>query len=100
MRQLVYVGLARKVIGGRRQTAIGTLAQRRLGGVKFDMLVWDGVQRADGGRAGVVVVELPGGDLPILPNAARDLDDAPRTKIGPGELLFPRPNDLDGLPGG
>src|SRR5262249_49408441 len=39
----------------------------------------------------------PGRERAILLHAGRHIDDAGRAEIGPGELLLPRPDDLDRL---
>jgi hypothetical protein len=40
VRQLIHVNLASEVIGGRRETSIRALPQRRFGLVKYDFLIW------------------------------------------------------------
>ena len=44
-------------------------------------------------------MKLPGRDRAVAPRAGRDLDHAAGTEIRPGELLLPRPDDLDRLAG-
>ena len=99
-RELVHVTLAREVVGRRSERAVRALAQRRPDRMELDSLVRDVVRRRDPGRAGVVIVELPRGERAVLLRAAPDLDQAARPQIGPRELFFPRPHDLDGLAGG
>ncbi len=100
VRQRVHMRLAREVVGRGCKTAIGTLAQRRLGGMKLDELIGDVVRRTDGGGAGVVVVVLPGDERAVLLDARADLDEAGGAQVGPGEFILARPDNFDGLAGG
>ena len=94
MGQFIHVSFAGKVIGGRRQTTVRTLAQRGIRRVKFNLLVGDVVGSADGRRPGIVVVELPGDDRAVFAHAALHIDHAGRTEIGPGKLFLARPDQL------
>ena len=67
--------------------------------MELDPLVRDVVGRADGGGAGVVVVELPRRERAVAARAALDVDDARGPEVGPRELLLARPRHLDGLAG-
>src|SRR5690242_10966900 len=45
----------------------------------------------------MIVVKFPGGQFSFFGSAAFDFDYSRRPEIGPGELFFPRPDDLHGL---
>ena len=92
--------LAGKVVGGGSEPAIGALAQRRLGRMVLDELVGNLVRGADGGRARIVVVMLPGNQRSIASRAGLDLNQAGGAEIGPGKLLAARPHHLHRLAGG
>src|SRR6266850_636927 len=46
----------------------------------------------------MVVVKFPCSERAVCGDTALDLDDASRTKIGPGEFFFTRPNNFHGMP--
>ena len=46
--------------------------------MKDDTLVWNFVVGADSRRAGIVVVELPGRNGAVAPNASDNVNDASR----------------------
>ena len=73
VREFIHEGLACEMVGRCGERAIRTLAQRRLGGMKLNALIRNIVERADGRRAGVVIVELPGGDRAIAALRPRKL---------------------------
>jgi len=91
------VRFAGEMIGGGGEAAIGALAQRGAYRVKFDVLVRDGVWSSDSRGAGIVIVEFPGSECAVGRYAAFDFDYAGWTEIGPGELLFARPDNFHGL---
>src|ERR1039457_4567157 len=99
MRDLVHVGLSREVVCGGGKAAVGALPERRGDGMELDLLVRHGVGRADGGGAGVVVMELPRRERAVAARAAFDVEDARGPEVGPRKLLLARPRDLDGLAG-
>ena len=68
--QLIDVHFTREMVGGGGQAAVGSLAERRLGGVESIALVGDVVLAQQGRAAGVVVVALPGRDCAIAMDAA------------------------------
>src|SRR5215471_11994682 len=88
------------MIRGGGQAAIRAAAEHEWHGVILDQLVRDVVGRFDPGRAGVVVVKLPSGELATRVESAFYFDEARRAEIGPGEFLFARPNEFDGTVGG
>ena len=65
-----------------------------------DALIGNVVQRANGRRPGIVIVEFPGGEHAVAAHAAGQLDDAGRTEVRPSEFLLARPHKLDRLAGG
>src|SRR5262245_33749779 len=67
--------------------------------MKLDSLIGNVIERPNRGTAGVVIMKFPCGDGAILANSALDFDDAGRAKVSPGEFLFARPNNLNGLTG-
>src|SRR5437667_4003900 len=62
--------------------------------MKFALLVWNVVQRANTRAAGVVVVKFPLRNRAVIPDAAADLDHSRRAEVGPGEFLLARPDQL------
>src|ERR1700674_4601182 len=64
-------------------------------GMSLNCLVLEGVKGGDACRTGIVIMKLPAGDLAILAHTTADFDDRSGTKVGPGKLLFARPNYLD-----
>src|SRR5436309_9655978 len=67
--------------------------------MELHALIGNLVQRLDTGIAGAVVVKFPGGDYAIRIDAAGDVDHTRGAEVSPGELLFARPHQLDGLVG-
>ena len=63
--------------------------------MKRDALVRDLVRRANAGRAGVVVVVLPGDQPVVGADCAPHVDHAGRPEVRPGQLLLARPHELD-----
>src|SRR5258708_29983631 len=63
--------------------------------MELDLLVGYLVGGVDRGRAGVVVVELPGQERSVGTRTAGHLYHARGTEVGPRELLFPCPDQLD-----
>src|SRR6266849_2936813 len=57
----------------------------------------DIVGRVDARASGIVVMELPVGDLTVLAHSAGDFDDPGRAEVRPGELLRAGPDELDRL---
>jgi hypothetical protein len=86
--QFVHCGFAREMVSGGRESAIGTLAQRRLRGMELDYLIVDVVGSLNSGAAGIVIMEFPGVEFSVGSNSTFDFDDAGGTKIGPVEFLF------------
>src|SRR4029453_772002 len=68
--------------------------------MKGDALVRNLVRRANAGRAGVVVVVLPGDQSVICADCAPHLDNACGTEVRPGQFLLARPYELDWRSGG
>src|SRR5260370_40693212 len=62
-------------------------------------LVGNVVFALDAGPAGIVVVKFPRRDGAIILHTAFDIDHSGRTKVGPGKLLFARPDELDWFAG-
>src|ERR1035441_1594190 len=87
----IHVRLTRKVVRGRCEPAIGSLAQRGLRRMVLDQLVGDLIWSADGGRARIVVVMLPRNQRTVSPDARLDLNHTGRAEIPPGEFLAARP---------
>src|SRR3989442_7101085 len=67
--------------------------------MKLIKLVWNVVLSLNGRRSGVVVVKLPRGNRAVVLDTALDIDHTSRTKVGPSEFLFPRPDEFDRLAG-
>ncbi len=67
--------------------------------MESDELVRRAVRVLDARSAGIVVVELPGRERPVLACAGLDLDDARGPEVGPVELLLAGPDQLDGPAG-
>ena len=97
MRQFVHVDFAGEMICGGSKAAVGSLAQGRLHGMKFDELVGNVIVSGNAGGAGIVVVKFPRGDFSVGTNGAGYLDDSRRPEVGPGEFLFAGPYDLHRL---
>src|SRR5262249_12012784 len=97
--QVIEVALPGEMIGRRREGAVRALPQRGARRMELAPLVRNlvGWTRTDGGAAGIVIVELPGRDRPVLPHAAGDLNDPGRAEVGPREFLLPRPDQFDRL---
>ena len=72
VRQRVHVRFAREVVGRGGEPAIGTLAQRRFEGWNWMSWLGNVVGRADGGGAGVVVVEFPGDERAVALERRRE----------------------------
>ena len=98
--ELAHVSFAGEVVGGRCQAAVRALAQGRVAAVEADVAVGHLVGGANPGAAGVVIVELPGGQRSVAVDARGDLDDAGRTKVRPGELLLAGPHEPHRTTGG
>src|SRR6266567_1319170 len=62
--------------------------------MKLDPLMLNLIGSADGRSSRVVVVEFPGRQRSVAANSTLDLDHSRRPEIGPGELLFTRPDQL------
>src|ERR1017187_10095246 len=77
----IHVRLTRKVVRGRCEPAIGSLAQRGLRRMVLDQLVGDLIWSADGGRARIVVVMLPRNQRTVSPDARLDLNHTGRAEI-------------------
>src|SRR5262249_13003269 len=58
------------------------------------------VGRPDGRAAGVVVMELPGGERAVFLGARLYFNDASGPEVRPGELFLARPYHLDRFAGG
>src|ERR1700676_1959078 len=99
MSERVHVRFAGEVIGGSGKSTIGTAAQNERHGMKLGAHVGCGVQRFDSGRAGMIVVKIPGDEFAFGSDGAFDLDDASRAEVSPGEFFLASPNDLDGTAG-
>ena len=67
--------------------------------MESDELVRRAVRVLDARSAGIVIVELPGRERPVLACAGLDLDDARGPEVGPVELLLAGPDQLDGPAG-
>ena len=93
--QLVHEGFACKNIGGRGQTTVGALTQRRVARQKPRAAIRDLVRRRDRGGSGVVVREVPRLDDPLCVQTGLDFDESGRTVVRPGELFLPRPAKRD-----
>src|SRR6185369_1457769 len=96
--QLVNMNFTRKVIRSRGEPAIRALSQRRLAVVKLNVLVRKVILDLNTRAAGVVVMKLPRRDSAVVLHAAGHFDHACRTKVGPVEFFFARPDELDRLP--
>src|SRR5215471_19045421 len=96
MCQLVHMRFASEMIGCRRQRAIGSLPQRRIGGVESNSLMRHFIGRAHSRGPRIVVVKLPEQQSAVGLRAAFDIHNAGGTEISPGEFLFARPHQLDG----
>ena len=95
------MGLAREVIGGCGERAIRSLAQRRLRWMEGEQLVRHRVWRVHAGGAGVVVVIFPGRERAVRGSTALATSITPAgPEVGPGELFFARPDQLDRSSGG
>src|SRR6266478_2677366 len=62
----------------------------------FGAHVGDDVGRFDSGRAGVIVVKVPGEEFAVGSDGAFDFDDAGGTEVRPSEFFFAGPDDFDG----
>ena len=98
VRELVHGRLTREMVCRRGERPIRALAKRRTRGMKLGALVRDFVGRADSGRAGIIVVEFPGGERAVGARAAANLDHAGGPEVRPGEFFLACPDELDGLP--
>ena len=65
--------------------------------MKFGLLAGNVVHRAEGRRAGIVVVAFPGGEEAVFFSAAGDFDDTSRAKVSPGKFFFARPDEFHRL---
>src|SRR5207249_6404445 len=65
--------------------------------MKLNVMVGNVVGRADPSRSGVVVVELPRDNFAVCSCRSLYINYAGGSKVGPGELLFTRPNELHGF---
>src|ERR1019366_6424393 len=84
--------------GGER--AIGPYAERRLGRVVFGNRTGYVIGCREAGVAGVVVVMLPGDEGAVVRDGGFEFHEAGGAEVGPGELLFARPDELHRLAGG
>ena len=100
MCQLIHKRLAREVVGGGGERAIGAYTQRRLGCVVFGDRTGYVIGRREAGVAGVVVVMLPGDEGAVVRDGGFEFHEAGGAEVGPGELLFAGPDELDRLAGG
>jgi hypothetical protein len=98
--EFVDVGFAREGVGDSGERAVGSEAQGALGAVVGATVVRDVVGDGEGGGAGIVVAEVPGGDAVVGVEGAADIDDAGRAAVGAREFFFAGPGDADGLAGG
>src|ERR1700731_2852786 len=67
--------------------------------MKFRADVGRGVGRLDSGRAGMIVVKIPGDEFAFGSDSAFDLDNAGRAEVSPSEFFLASPNNLDGTAG-
>jgi hypothetical protein len=67
--------------------------------MKLDQAVGNVIGDVDRRRTGVVVVAFPCSDGSLAKRSTLDFDDACRTEVRPGELLFTRPDYFDRLAG-
>src|ERR1017187_3747624 len=97
---LIHKGLAGEVVGRGSERAIGAYAERRLGRVVFGNRTGYVIGRREAGVAGVVVVMLPGDEGAVVRDGGLELHEAGGAEVGPGELLFAGPDELDRLASG
>src|SRR5207247_9804822 len=86
--QIFDMRLAREVVGCGGQRTVRTLPQWRACLMKFSLLVWNVIQAANAGAAGVVVVQFPRGDGAVAADTPGDVDHSCRPQVRPGELLL------------
>src|SRR6266436_9487401 len=84
------------MICSRGQATVGTLAQRRIHGMKLNQLICYVIGSLNAGAARIVIVKFPGGEFSIGLDSAFDFNHARGTEIGPSEFFFASPNDFDG----
>ena len=92
------MALAREVVRGRGERAVGALAQRRLDGVELDLLVRRRrrASRCRPGRSCSCGTPTRRACRPCARRSSTSMTPA-RAQVRPGELLLARPDDLDRL---